>query len=82
MDMRLKEAQAAGGAESHDALLKTLTSVVRNAGESIVKSWLDRSDKVEACKRTIGLIESGSYDISASTPMFAELESLVMWAQK
>lgn len=81
MDARLGEAEAAGGSERRNAVVSALMTAVRNGAETTVKSWLDRPEKTEACKRAVTLIDSGKYDISSTSPMYAELESLAAWAQ-
>lgn len=82
LDLRFDEAEKAGGPEKRKAIASELTMAVRSGAESTVKSWLDRPDKGEACKRAVALIESGAYDFSPTSPMFAELESLVSWSQR
>lgn len=81
MEARFREAEAAGGSEKRNAVVAALGSAVRNGAEATVKSWLDRVEKSDACKHAVALIDSGKYDISSTTPMYAELESLVAWAQ-
>ena len=82
MEARFREAEAAGGVDRRNAIINALNSAVSSNAEATVKSWLDRPDKEGACKRAVGLIESGSYDVSATSPMYGELEALVAWAQK
>jgi hypothetical protein len=82
MEARLREVETAGGTEKRNAVIGALTAVVRNNAEATVKSWLDRPEKQEACKRVVALIESGAYDISSNSPMYGELENLVSWAQQ
>lgn len=81
MEARLNEAQAAGGAVKRDALLRAITTPIQNSAAATVKSWLERGDKIEACKRAVTLIELGVYDVSKTTPLFAELESLAEWGK-
>lgn len=82
MEARFAEAEAAGGKETRNAIMGALTTVVRTGAESTVKSWLDRPNRDEACKRSVALIESGAYDFSPTSPMYGELQSLVAWAQE
>lgn len=82
MGARFREAEAAGGVERRNAIASALNSAVRSSAEATIKSWLDRPDKEGACKRAVTLIESGSYDVSTTSPMYGELEALVAWAQK
>jgi hypothetical protein len=81
MEARLNEAQASGGAQKRDALLRAITTPSQTSAAAMVKSWLEQGDKTEACKRAILLIESGAYDITKSSPMFAELEALSAWGK-
>lgn len=82
MDARLGEAEAAGGMEKRNAVIRELTAAVQSSAESIVKSWLDHPDKQDACKRAVALIESRAFDFSPTSRMYAELESLVTWASQ
>lgn len=82
MEARLREAEAFGGVERRNSVVSSLNSVVRSGAEATIKSWLDRPDKEGACRRAIGIVESGAYDVSAAAPMYGELEALVAWAQK
>lgn len=82
MEARFREAEASGGVEKRNAIVGSLNSTVRSGAEATIKSWLDRPDKEGACKRAVTLVESGSYDVSTTSPMYGELEALVAWAQK
>ena len=82
IEARFAEAEADGGADKRNRVAGALTAAVRTSAEATVKLWLDRPDKREACKRILALIESGSYDISPTSPMYGELESLVAWARR
>lgn len=82
LDLRFGEAERSGGAENRKANMGALAEAVRSGAESTVKSWLDRPDKGEACKRAVAIIESGAYDFSPTSPMFTELENLLSWAQR
>jgi hypothetical protein len=82
MEARLAEAEAAGGDEKRNVIMSELTAVVRSNAEAVVQSWLHRPEKQEACKRAVALIESGAYDVSPTSPMYGELESLVSWAPR
>jgi hypothetical protein len=81
MEARLNDAQATGGAQKRDALLRAMTAPSQTSAAALVKSWLEQGDKTEACKRAVLLIESGAYDITKSSPMFAEIETLATWAK-
>jgi hypothetical protein len=81
LERRLEEASASGGPEKRDAVLREVTTAVHSSGENTVRSWLERGDKQEACKRAVALVEAGGLDISANSPMFSELEALAAWAR-
>jgi len=82
LEARLAHAEKAGGLEKRNAVVRELTAAVQGGAPSAVKKWLDKPDKTAACKRALAIIESGAYDFSPTSPMFAELESLVAWAEK
>lgn len=80
LEARLNEAESKGeGAKN--ALMRDLASI-RNASEENINSLYAKSGKEAACKRMIGLIDSGAYDITSSAPIFGELEALLAWAQR
>ncbi|NMG67952.1 hypothetical protein GPA19_23705 [Azoarcus indigens] len=54
----------------------------RAQAEGSVNSLYANGGKEEVCQRMISLIDGGAYDITASAPMFGELEALVLWAEK
>jgi len=81
MEKRLEEAQASGGLEKRNAVVREVTSIVQNNGSATVRSWIERGDKQEACKRAIAIVEAGGMDISPRIPMFNEIEALAVWAQ-
>lgn len=82
IDARLAEAQATGGTGKREAVLRELTTAVRGGAAAIVQSWLIGPDKTDACKRAVAIIDTGAYDFSPTSPMYAELENLVAWAAK
>lgn len=82
MEFRLQEAQSLGGNERREGVLRALTTAVQSSAGQTLASWLGRGDKLDGCKRAVGLIERGSYDFSKSSPMFGELESLAQWASQ
>lgn len=82
LEARLQEAQDSGGKEKRDAVLQEVTAAVRSSGEKAVASWLGQGDRLETCRRAVSLVEAGGLDIDKRTPMFAELEALVAWAER
>lgn len=79
---RMAEDEAAGGVAKRNASMDELMALARRGGEGAVNVWLDRPDKLQACKVAIAIIESGAYDISPKLPMYEEHERLVQWAQE
>jgi hypothetical protein len=82
MEKRLEEAQANGGAEKKASVFRAVTSVSRANGETVIRSWFAKDTKEVACERAVGLVEAGAFDFTPKMPMFSELESLALWAQK
>lgn len=82
MEKRLEEAQKTGGEEKKSAVFHAATSVARTNGETVVRGWFEKGNKEEACKRAVGLIESGAFDVTPQVPLFSEIEALVLWTQK
>lgn len=81
MNARFDEAMNSGGPEKRDILMQQLMSAVQHGAGSSIKLWLDHPDRLAACKRAISTVESGAYDFSPKTPIYAELNSLVAWAE-
>lgn len=81
MEKVLEEALAAGGTERRDAILRGYTSTARANADATFQGWLQSAPKEEVCKRSVALVDSGTMDISAKSPMFRELEALASWAQ-
>lgn len=82
LEARLAYAQRIGGLDTRNAVVRELTSATQSGASNVVRQWLDKPDKPSACKKALAFIESGAYDFSPTSPMFAELESLVVWASR
>ena len=82
MDRRVEEAVASGGAEKRDALLRDMRTAVQGTGETVVRNWLQNGRKEESCMRAVTLLDTGALDISSRTPIYADLEALVRWAEQ
>ena len=67
MDKRVEEVATTGGPEKRDAM---------------VRNMLGNDHKAESCMRAITLLDTGALDISSKTPMYADLEALVRWAEQ
>jgi len=82
MDKRVEEVAATGGPEKRDAIVRELRIAVQNPGEAVVRNMLGNDHKAESCMRAITLLDTGALDISSKTPMYADLEALVRWAEQ
>jgi hypothetical protein len=82
LQRRLAEAYSEGGEKKRDAVLRDVTSVANANGAATVRSWLDTSDKMTACKRAVSLVDMGAMDITSKIPMFGELEALREWSER
>jgi hypothetical protein len=82
LQARLAEAQASGGSSKQQTIIFEFTSAVRSGAEATLKTWLlDKPDLLAACTQAVATIESGAYDVTQTSPIFGELESLVKWAE-
>jgi hypothetical protein len=82
MDKRVEEVAASGGPEKRDAIVRELRIAVQNPGEAVVRNMLGNDHKAETCMRAVTLLDTGALDISSKTPMYADLEALVRWAEQ
>jgi hypothetical protein len=81
LDVRLQEAETAGGKERRDAGLAEFRRVVRDAGEAALRNML-QGRKEDACMRAITLLDAGALDITSKQPKFEQLEALARWAER
>jgi hypothetical protein len=79
MEQRLKGAEQAGGTAAKDAVLSSYTAAVRNNGAATVADFFRKGEKMEVCRRVIGLMDGGAFDIKPGTPMYPELQALVQY---
>lgn len=82
MEKRLEEAAATGGEEKRAAILKAMRDAVVVGGEQEVRGMLQNGRREDSCMRAISLLDAGGLDISPKTPMYKELEALVLWARQ
>lgn len=78
---RLQEASQQGGVTQRDAVQAELTRAVQQAANKTLAGWLGQGDKAESCQRALRLIDQGDYDFGPGSAMYAELVSLLDWAQ-
>ena len=82
MEKRLQEAAASGGDDKRAAVQKSMRDAVLGSGEVEVRGMLQNGRREESCMRAISLLDAGGLDISPKTPMYKELEALVLWARQ
>lgn len=82
MEQRLQEAAASGGDEKRASVQKSMRDTVIGSGEQEVRGILRNGRREESCMRAISLLDAGGLDISPKTPMYKELEALVLWARQ
>jgi hypothetical protein len=81
MDKILGAALSEGGTERRDQLLREITTPARACADSMLQGWFQKGAKDDVCKRVLGWLDRGGFDISPNVPMYAELEALVKWSQ-
>jgi hypothetical protein len=81
MEMRLNEVLAISGPERRDAVLRDMQREARASADGLLQQWFRDGSKEEVCKRSVGLVDAGAFDISPRSPMFTELQALVDWAK-
>ena len=81
LDLRMKEAETAGGQAQREAALAEVRAAVRNAGESSLRALL-QGRKEDACMRAVTLLDAGAFDINSRQPQFDQLEALARWAEQ
>lgn len=79
MGLRLKEAEQAGGPAAMEAVRSKYSAAVRSEGAATVADFFRKGEKVEVCRRVIGLIDGGAFDIKPGSPMYPELLALVQY---
>ena len=81
LEIRLNEVLANDGAERRDAVLREMQSTTRANVDGMLQKWFHNDSREKVCQRVVGLVETGRFDVSPSTPVFKELQALVIWAQ-
>jgi hypothetical protein len=79
LGQRLKEAEQVGGPAAKDAVLAKLNTAVRGGGAATVADFFKKGEKIDVCRRVIGLIDEGAFDIKPSSPLHSELLALVQY---
>jgi hypothetical protein len=78
---RLAEAEALSGVTARNEVASALNSAISRAGSGAVSDFFEKGEKREICKRVIGLMESGAFNIDSRSPMFGELQALVQFME-
>lgn len=77
INRRLIEAEGLGGVEARNNVASALNAAIARDGAGAVSDAFKKGERQEVCKKMIGLIESGAFDIGPTSPMYAELRALV-----
>ncbi len=80
MTYRLEAAQASGGDQQRETVLREYVTTVRRNGEASVVEWFRTGTRKASCQRAIAAIDAGAMDVSAKAPIHGELRALVDWA--
>lgn len=81
MGQRLKAAEQSGGPAAMEALRSKYSAAVRGDGAATVADFFKKGEKTEVCRRVIGLIDGGAFDIKPNSPMYPELLALVEYIE-
>lgn len=79
MGQRLKEVEQVSGRSVMDAVLAKYSASIRGDGAAAVADFFKKGEKIDVCRRVIGLIDSGALDIRPNSPMYDELQALVQF---
>lgn len=79
MDRRLAEAEALAGVAARNNVAGALNAAIAKDGAGAVSDFFKKGEKLEVCKRVIGLMESGAFDIDSRSPIYGELQALVSY---
>jgi|SRR5471030_108056 len=81
MNRRLAEAEALGGQKARNDVAVALDSAINVDGTGAVNDFFKRDVKHEVCKKVIGLMDSGAFNIDMRSPMYGELQALVQYVE-
>lgn len=79
MNRRLAEAEALGGQKARNEVAMALNSAINVDGTGAVNDFFKRDEKHEVCKKVIGLMDVGAFNIDIRSPMYGELQALVQY---
>jgi hypothetical protein len=72
----VKETERVKGKEAADRTVAAYTAAVTRDGEGAVADAFAKVSKLEMCKKIVGLIDAGAFDVNSKHPFFTELERL------
>ena len=81
LDVRLQEAEAAGGKERRESALAEVRAAVQASAESSLRALL-QGRKEDVCMRAVTLLDAGALDVNTKLPQFEQLEALARWAEQ
>jgi hypothetical protein len=81
MNRRLTEAESLSGVEARNNVANALNAAINKDGSGAVNSFFKTGEKQEICKRVIGLMEAGVFNIDSRSPMYGELQALVSYVE-
>ncbi|MGC3962360.1 MAG: hypothetical protein QM803_03280 [Rhodocyclaceae bacterium] len=79
MGARLTEVEKTGGEHELKKVATSFQYSVQSQGAATVADFFKKGEKSEVCKRVIGLIENKAFDITPQTPIFSEIEALLVF---
>jgi hypothetical protein len=82
MAQRTETSFASGGTSARDAMLNEYSTVVRKEGEGAIAEWFEKRSKQDGCQHAVSLIDNGILDVDTESPLYHELEGLVVWANE
>jgi hypothetical protein len=81
MEARVAEAQASGGPQRREAVLRELRAAVQSGGQAAMRKLFD-GPREDSCMRAVTLVDAGALDISPKVPIYDQIEALVRWAEQ
>lgn len=77
---RLAEAESKAGRAGMQSVVAALNAAIAQNGGGAVADMIEKDDKQAACRKVIGLMEGGAFDIDQRSPMFGEIQALLNYA--
>jgi hypothetical protein len=80
LNRRLAEAESKSGSAGMQRVAAALSAAIAHNGGGAVADMIGKDDKQAACRKVIGLMEAGAFDIDQRSPMFGEIQALLNYA--